>query len=96
MSREIFGGIVKTLRLHREILNSPEWTGSPDPLKNALEANTMECAECGDEVETLVKVKLKSKTKKLCQDCADRVADEDVVSAEAESAMRSMMEYKGK
>ncbi|MFO0725667.1 MAG: hypothetical protein U1E65_17920 [Myxococcota bacterium] len=56
----------------------------------------MECQECHDEVEEIVKLKVGKKTLKLCQDCADRLRDEQEVAGEAESKMRGMMEYKGK
>ncbi len=56
----------------------------------------MECAECEDEVETLVKVKVGKKTVRLCEDCADRAREEAEVADAAESAMQGMMEYKGR
>lgn len=56
----------------------------------------MVCQECESEVEEIVKVKVGKKTRKLCEDCAARADDEDAVAGEAESAMRGMMEYKGK
>lgn len=56
----------------------------------------MECEDCGDEVETPVKVKVGKKTLKLCEDCADRRREEAEVAEGAESAMQGMMEYKGR
>lgn len=56
----------------------------------------MECPECGDEVETLMKVKIGKKSVKLCEDCADRAREEAEVADAAESAMQGMMEYKGR
>lgn len=56
----------------------------------------MECSECSDEVEKLVKVKVKGKARRVCEDCADRLREEEEVAGEAESAMQSMMEYKGR
>ncbi len=56
----------------------------------------MQCQECEDEVDEIVKVKVGTKTRKLCEDCAARANDEEVVAGEAESKMRGMMEYKGK
>lgn len=55
-----------------------------------------ECAECGDEIEEVVRVKVGRKTLKLCEDCADRMREEAEIAGEAESAMQSMMEYKGR
>ena len=56
----------------------------------------MECAECNDEVDELVKVKIGKKTLRLCEDCADRAREEAEVADAAESAMQGMMEYKGR
>lgn len=56
----------------------------------------MECQECHDEVDEIVKVKVGKKTLKLCEDCAARMKDDEEVAGEAESKMRGMMEYKGK
>ena len=54
------------------------------------------CAECEDEVEEIVRVKVGRKTRKLCEDCADRLREENEIAGDAESAMQSMMEYKGR
>ena len=56
----------------------------------------MECKECGDEVDELFKVKVGKKTRKLCEDCADRIREELEIADEAESAMQDMMGYKGR
>lgn len=56
----------------------------------------MECRECGDEVDELVRVKVGRKTIKVCEDCADRIREEQEIGAEAESAMQDMMGYKGR
>lgn len=54
------------------------------------------CAECEDEIEEVFRVKVGRKTRKLCEDCADRIREEDEIAGAAESAMQSMMEYKGR
>lgn len=56
----------------------------------------MECQECHEEVDELMPVKVGKKTRKLCEDCAARHAEESEVAGEAESKMRGMMEYKGR
>ena len=56
----------------------------------------MECADCGDEVDELIAVRVGRKTLKLCEDCADRRREEDEIAAEAEGVMQGMMEYKGR
>lgn len=54
------------------------------------------CRECDDEVEELVKVKVGSKAMKVCEDCADRLREEQQVAEDSESVIQNMMGYKGR
>lgn len=54
------------------------------------------CKECGDEVDELVSVRVDGKRKKMCQDCADRVKQDDEVAQESESVVQGMMGFKGR
>ena len=54
------------------------------------------CKQCNDEVEKLVSVKVAGKAKKMCEDCADRIAQEEAVAEESEAVVQQMMGYKGK
>ncbi len=54
------------------------------------------CKSCGDEAETLVSVKVGGKTKKLCEDCADRLREESEVAEASEGAVQNMMGFKGR
>ena len=54
------------------------------------------CKSCGDEVDELVSVKVAGKTKKLCEDCADRVREEATIAEESESVVQGMMGFKGR
>jgi hypothetical protein len=54
------------------------------------------CKSCGDEVEQLVSVKVGGKTKKLCEDCADRAREEAEVAEASESVVQGMMGFKGR
>ena len=56
----------------------------------------MECKMCGEEVDEFQVVKFEGKRHKVCEDCADRLREEGEVAEAAESAMQSMMEYKGR
>jgi len=56
----------------------------------------MVCQDCDDEVDEVTRVKVGRKTLRLCEDCADRWREEAEVADEAQSAMRNMMEYKGR
>jgi hypothetical protein len=55
-----------------------------------------ECKECGDEVEKLVSVKAGGKSKKMCEDCADRAREEAEVAEQSEAVVQQMMGFKGR
>ena len=50
------------------------------------------CKSCENEVDELFAVKVQGKTKKLCEDCKDRLLEEGEI---AERAVQGMMGYKG-
>ncbi|HQP33783.1 MAG TPA: hypothetical protein PLI95_01325 [Polyangiaceae bacterium] len=54
------------------------------------------CKECDNEVDELVTVKVDGKKKKMCQDCADRVQQDDEVARESESVVQGMMGFRGR
>jgi ribosome-binding protein aMBF1 (putative translation factor) len=54
------------------------------------------CKECGDEVETLVTVKVAGKARKLCEDCADRVREQGEIAEASEAVVQGMMGFKGR
>jgi hypothetical protein len=54
------------------------------------------CKQCGEEVETLVTVKVAGKSKKMCEDCADRVREEAEVAEQSEAVVQNMMGFKGR
>jgi ribosome-binding protein aMBF1 (putative translation factor) len=54
------------------------------------------CKECGDEVDALVSVKIAGKTKKLCEDCADRAREQQEVAEQSEAVVQGMMGFKGR
>lgn len=56
----------------------------------------MKCKACGEDVEELQTVKVNGKPKKVCEDCASRLAEQGEVAEAATGKMREMMEYKGK
>jgi ribosome-binding protein aMBF1 (putative translation factor) len=55
-----------------------------------------ECRECKDEVEKLVTVKVAGKSRKVCEDCADRLREEGEIAEASESVIQGMMGYKGR
>ena len=54
------------------------------------------CKECDSEVDELKTVKVGSKKKKVCEDCADRIAQESAVAEESEAVVQQMMGFKGR
>lgn len=54
------------------------------------------CRECENEVEKLVSVKVDGKSKKMCEDCADRAREESEIAQESESVVQNMMGFKGR
>lgn len=55
----------------------------------------MRCKACGEDVEELQPVKVHGRTKKVCEECKDRLEEEGEIADAAEGAMQQMMEYKG-
>ena len=54
------------------------------------------CRTCQDEVDELVSVKVDGRRIRVCEDCAERAAEEAEIAEMSESAMQDMMGYKGR
>jgi hypothetical protein len=54
------------------------------------------CKECGEEVDEVVAVKVGGRTRKLCEDCADRAREQAEVAEQSESVVQEMMGFKGR
>jgi hypothetical protein len=54
------------------------------------------CKECGDEAESLVAVKVDGKSRKMCEECADRAREANEVAEQSEAVVQSMMGFKGR
>jgi hypothetical protein len=54
------------------------------------------CRKCGEEVDSLVSVKVDGKSKKMCEECADRVREEQEVAEQSEAVVQNMMGFKGR
>lgn len=54
------------------------------------------CRECDNEVDSLKTVKVGSKKKKMCDDCAERLAQDEAIAEESEQVVQQMMGFKGK
>lgn len=54
------------------------------------------CKGCDEEVDNLVSVKVEGKTKKLCEDCADRARENEEIAEQSEAVVQQMMGFKGR
>jgi hypothetical protein len=54
------------------------------------------CKACGEEVDELQTVKVGTKSKKLCESCADEARESDAIAQESESVVQNMMGFKGR
>jgi DNA replicative helicase MCM subunit Mcm2 (Cdc46/Mcm family) len=54
------------------------------------------CKACGEEVDELQSVRVGGKTRKLCEDCADKARQDEAIAEESESVVQQMMGFKGR
>lgn len=54
------------------------------------------CKACGEEADELLSVQVASRPKKVCEDCADRLREEQDIAEQSESAVQNMMGFKGR
>jgi hypothetical protein len=54
------------------------------------------CKQCGEEVDSLVSVKVAGKAKKMCEDCSDRAREAAEVAEQSEAVVQNMMGFKGR
>ena len=54
------------------------------------------CRECNNDVDELLTVRVKGKRKKMCQDCADRAKEAELVGQESEGVIQEMMGFRGR
>jgi hypothetical protein len=54
------------------------------------------CKSCGEEVDVLVSVKSGKKAQKVCEDCADRLREQEDVLEASEGVVQEMMGFKGR
>jgi len=54
------------------------------------------CRSCKDEVDELVAVKAEGRRIKVCEDCAELIAEEAEIAEMSESVVQDMMGYKGR
>lgn len=54
------------------------------------------CKLCEDEVDELVSVKVGGRSRRACEDCADRLREEAEIAEMSESVVQEMMGFKGR
>lgn len=54
------------------------------------------CKACGEEVEELTTLKIGGKSRRLCEDCADRAREESAVAEASEAVVQQMMGFTGR
>lgn len=54
------------------------------------------CKACGEEVDEVVSIKVHGKSKKLCEDCADELREQEEIAEQSESVVQEMMGFKGR
>ena len=55
-----------------------------------------QCKRGGEEVDSLVSVKVDGRVKKLCEDCTDQIAEQADIAEQSESAVQQMMGFTGR
>ena len=56
----------------------------------------MKCKLCGSEVEELRTISVGGRTRRACEECAERLAETAEIQDAATGAMREMMGYRGR
>ena len=54
------------------------------------------CRSCGEEADELSSVKVEGRRIRVCEECAERIAEEAEIAELSESAVQEMMGYKGR
>ena len=54
------------------------------------------CRECESEVDALKTIKVGGKSRKVCEDCADRIAEQAEIAEASEGVVQEMMGFKGR
>jgi hypothetical protein len=54
------------------------------------------CKQCGEEADALLTVKVAGKSKKMCEECADRAREQAEVAEQSEAVVQNMMGFKGR
>ena len=54
------------------------------------------CKSCGEQVDELFSVKVEGRTRRLCEDCADKANEQQEIQEESEAACNTRMGFRGR
>jgi protein-arginine kinase activator protein McsA len=54
------------------------------------------CKSCGDETDELVTIVVSGKRRRICDDCAEEVQNQETIAEQSEAAVQQMMGFKGR
>lgn len=53
-----------------------------------------ECQMCKEEVDQLFRMRVDGRLRRICEDCAEEIRQQQEIAEESRGAMRRIMEYK--
>jgi ribosome-binding protein aMBF1 (putative translation factor) len=56
----------------------------------------MKCKSCGNDVDELRAIQVRGRERRVCEECAERLAETAEIEDAATGAMREMMGYRGR
>jgi ribosome-binding protein aMBF1 (putative translation factor) len=54
------------------------------------------CKTCGEEVDELTTVTVSGKRKRVCEECAEKLEEQDAIAEQSEAVVQQMMGFKGR
>ena len=54
------------------------------------------CKECGEKVDELVRVRVGGRVRRVCEECAEVLQEQEQIAEESESVIQEMMGYRGR
>ena len=54
------------------------------------------CKECGEKVDELVRVRVQGRVRRVCEDCAEVLREQEQIAEQSEAVIQGMMGYRGR
>jgi ribosome-binding protein aMBF1 (putative translation factor) len=54
------------------------------------------CKECGEKVDELVRVRVGGRARRVCEECAEVLQEQEQIAEESEAVVQQMMGYRGR